>query len=402
MSTRIASRLRIIVKVVVTVVAVATMGGCAGAGASEDAPAGPIVIGTTATAAEPRPGLTVQSRDDLVAYALTAKKPEAATVYLVVPGAGKADTVDLTPMRKDEVENVPERRAKLAKEAVDELANSLAEAAADTENLDLLSLLDLSSRQASSGHLVLISSGIQTADPLDMRQLGWNFRVDAIVNDLVERQLIPDLTGLEITFVGLGDAAGTQPELASKERTVVEALWLGVCWAGQADDCRVADTALADEPPTSTRAIPVVPVMQYETFCVKTLPPLPADVLFAGNSAELHSGADSVLHPLAAKLAEAARRCPTSVRVDLIGHAADTHPRRLDGQQLSIDRARAVADRLIALGAPQEAIGHVTGHGDSQPLVLNWSEDGEFEEALAARNRRVELIVVASDDASQR
>lgn len=57
------------------------------------------------------------------------------------------------------------------------------------------------------------------------------------------------------------------------------------------------------------------------------------------------------------------------------------------GAKLSLDRAQAVADRLIAKGVPTEKI-EVEGQGSTEPAFSNDTEEGR------AQNRRVEILII--------
>jgi outer membrane protein OmpA-like peptidoglycan-associated protein len=109
---------------------------------------------------------------------------------------------------------------------------------------------------------------------------------------------------------------------------------------------------------------------------------LETDILFSSNAWELPAGAEATIVELAADIPEGA-----SVQVD--GHTdalpVDRTRYDFDNQQLSENRAQAVAD---ALGAERPDLTlEVTGHGDAQPAVSGSPEDS----ASLAANRRVEL-----------
>jgi outer membrane protein OmpA-like peptidoglycan-associated protein len=81
-----------------------------------------------------------------------------------------------------------------------------------------------------------------------------------------------------------------------------------------------------------------------------------------------------------------ALRNRSEVRVELAGHADSVGPKSLN-QRLSLQRARAVADRLVAAGIDGARL-QTSGHCDSRPLMDNHTRKGR------AMNRRVELILI--------
>ncbi len=74
------------------------------------------------------------------------------------------------------------------------------------------------------------------------------------------------------------------------------------------------------------------------------------------------------------------------VRVELAGHADSVGPKSLN-QRLSQQRARTVANRLVAAGIDGARL-QTSGHCDSRPLMDNHTRKGR------AMNRRVELILI--------
>lgn len=109
---------------------------------------------------------------------------------------------------------------------------------------------------------------------------------------------------------------------------------------------------------------------------------LETDILFSSNAWELPAGAEATIAELAADIPEGA-----SVQVD--GHTdalpVDRTKYDFDNQQLSENRAQAVADAL-AEERPDLTL-EVTGHGDTEPAASGGAEDS----ASLAKNRRVEL-----------
>ncbi len=307
--------------------------------------------------------------------------------------------VDLTPMRGRAVERVPERREEKIEVALDRLDEELGRARSQAGGLDLLALLDQAALQ-NSKRVIVISSGVTTFDPLDLRQVGWVRGADSIVRDLEQRRLLPrDLRGKAITFAGLGLTAGDQPRLAAPDKERVEQLWLAICRAAGAAECRLSEEQPPAAAPTADQPVPVVPVRTFDSVhgdveripagACTTVVRMPGAVLFKANRADLRPAADKVLRGIARDVVAGAT--VTSVA----GHVADAGPG--EGQELSQRRAEAVAARLIALNAPAERVRGVAGYGEADPVRPNFNPDGSFNEPLAAKNRRVEVTVAQAD-----
>jgi OmpA-OmpF porin, OOP family len=89
-------------------------------------------------------------------------------------------------------------------------------------------------------------------------------------------------------------------------------------------------------------------------------------------------------HPLLAKIAELARRCPGRLSIEGHTDAMGTEEANL---HLSRDRASAVREQLVQRGFPPDEL--VTrGFGESRPVSSNDTEDGR------ARNRRIEFHIL--------
>lgn len=109
---------------------------------------------------------------------------------------------------------------------------------------------------------------------------------------------------------------------------------------------------------------------------------LEADILFPSNAWDLSDGA-------AARIVELAAEIPEGATVQVGGHTdslpVDRSQYDFDNQQLSENRAQAVADALTA-ERPDLTL-EVTGHGDAKPAAAG----GRGDDAGNAADRRVEL-----------
>lgn len=103
-------------------------------------------------------------------------------------------------------------------------------------------------------------------------------------------------------------------------------------------------------------------------------------VHFEFDSAKLRPSAEQQLQQAVRKL-----RDNRGVGVDVVGHTDSTGSEAYN-QDLSMRRARSVADYLIANGISAGRL-RVDGKGESSPIATNETREGR------AQNRRVELIV---------
>ncbi|MDX2698393.1 OmpA family protein [Streptomyces ipomoeae] len=354
-------------------------------------PPAPLTVAVTGSTAEPAPWAPVLE-DLAVRHALRAVDPGDGAVSIVVSTNPEVNQVDLTPLRDGrEVEQDPAaaREKVLARTA--KLRSALTTNTPAASGLDLLGTYRRALQATPrDGTVVLVSSGVQTVDPLDVRTLGWTFDAGATVRDLKRRGLVPDARGRHVEFVGLGIAYGTQPELPLPAARRITALWRAVCTASGAASCTVRDEDIPRLPSASDRPVPVVPVAASPTSCRGSFV-VPASVTFAADDATLRDDADRYLSPIADSL----RRCPADRAVHITGHTAQVDT-GTSGYELSAARAQAVRDRLVRLGVAPALIVRVDGVGSTRPVVDNMP-GGVFAEALARQNRRVEITVTTKE-----
>lgn len=282
-----------------------------------------------------------------------------ATAFVVADGVPTVEEVDLEPRRPNgDIERGP-RIDVLLDERLAALVAAVDRAAAAGTGTDLLAALD---RAAATGavHLVVLSGGLSTTDPLDLRVTGWDTDPSALARDLADRRALPDLAGREVVFAGLGRTAGAQPPIGLPQQAVLRDYWLAVCAAAGADSCTVDDGARDAPPPLSRLVPPVVPVPVVSTTPgpgATEVVEVPAPLLFQPDRCDLRSDADpaAALAPLVERL----RSGRWSVRIS--GRTAPVG--RGDGTVLSACRAGRAADLLLGLGVPPSAVVEVRGDG---------------------------------------
>ena len=267
----------------------------------------------------------------------------------------------------------------------------LATAAARTPEVDLLTALELGARSVSSaggGHtLVVVDSGLSTVAPLDFTGPGL---LDAdpaeLAAALQAAGQLPDLTGVDVVFQGLGDTADPQPALGRAQRANLVAIWTAIVQAAGADGAQVEEAPLGGAAADGLPPVSVVPPGSSVQCTAGTVVLTGGDVAFAADSAAFadRAAAAATLEPIAAQMADGgltATVTGTTARVgDLAGQRA-----------LSLQRAQAVADLLADLGVPAGALA-VVGLGSEFPgYVPDSDAAGALVPAAAASNRKVVL-----------
>lgn len=335
------------------------------------------VITATATSAELAPSLTSAALDILRSLAADGDR----CVDLMSPD-GAVEALPLTPHRGAEVEHGP-RRLEVLEHNLTVVQQHLATLAARTPGLDTLGLLQRAARRTRPGGLlIVITSGLSTTDPVDVRRLGWDLDAGTVMAFLAAERELPDLAGRQVLLSGIGSVTGAQPSLRQGLRSRLAALWAAVCRVSRARSCTV-DTAEPDPvPPTARNAVPVVPLpaVPAPPAAVGTLP-LPAAALFALDSAELGPEAEQRLRPIADRLRDDEVILRVRGCTDASTGTAE-HNRRL-----SQERADAVVDALARLGVPRQRMAPPVGAGACGAT----REQEQARPELVAAHRRVEL-----------
>ena len=263
---------------------------------------------------------------------------------------------------------------------------------AATGPFDLLQLIGSAVRvTARPGTLLILSSGLSTAGGFNVRDVGWDASPRAVAAQLGRRGLLPRLAGWRLDFSGLADVSGRQPALPLPQRSTLTAYWMAICHAAGAAACGTDDTIRPDPPSRSAVPVPVVPVPVVTSVAGPHHAAglsVPADELFAFNSARLLAGADGILRPLAGR-AQARHQLVT-----ITGYASPDGGSAAYNLALSRDRALAVRSRLIALGLAPSQIAQVTGLGTAGQTVRACVRDGQLDEAICAGLRRVVILLM--------
>ncbi|MGH3775130.1 MAG: OmpA family protein [Pseudonocardiaceae bacterium] len=274
---------------------------------------------------------------------------------------------------------------------LNQLTNLIDQTRADDPEVDLLAAISLAARSVTDAAgpktIVVIDSGLQTTGALRFQDTDGallNANPDEVVELLRRTQQLPNLTGVRVVFTGLGDTAAPQQPLPAPARAVLVALWTKIVEsAGGKPEVKQA-------PLPSTRTIDGLPPVTIVPVAAKSIGPLPSitvlrdgTVGFVPDQAVFRDSAQA-----RAVLADYAREITNGRRALLTGTTASagTSEYRL---RLSQERANAVRDLLVSLGAPADRIS-TRGLGSDFPgYVLDHDPQGNLDPIPAAQNRQV-------------
>ncbi|MFY1637651.1 OmpA family protein [Solwaraspora sp. WMMB335] len=241
------------------------------------------------------------------------------------------------------------------------------------------------------GTVLLVDSGLQTVAPLNFAENPALLDADpgAVVADLRQRDLLPDLTDRRVVLAGIGYTAAPQPDLDDARRRRLVALWTQIAEASGA-----VEVTVAEEANTKVAATEEPAVASVDVGAVATLPPTcdldlilwdDGAVGFAPESAELAdlAAARSTLAQVAARFTE-----HPSATVELVGTVAHYGSRSATGTGLSQQRADRVKAILVDLGVAAGRI-RATGAGWGPYPTPDAPPDPRSDQL----NRRVTLTV---------
>lgn len=147
----------------------------------------------------------------------------------------------------------------------------------------------------------------------------------------------------------------------------------------------VAATRSANE--HTLQALQALPESASASEIIKTLNLMAVN--FTSASAQVPQESEKVLQAAAQALLSRSEE-QTITRMKIVGYT-DNQGSVLKNRALSVERAQAVRDVLIAVGIPAERIA-VSGAGDSRPVASNATEAGRFA------NRRIEFIALEDEE----
>ena len=336
-----------------------------------------VVITATATSAEPRPALP----ESVVAELTNAGRTDTGCVLIVRPD-DTAVARSLTPRRGTEIERGT-RREQARQRTLDLVLDEIAHLTATTPGLDTRAALVRAVRaHPTPGRMVVISSGLSTAEPVDLNSTaagaGWRAAGPFLGRDLRTNGWL-DLTDWEVDFVGLGSTAGRQAKPSDAARTTLSRLWVGLCGAVGAR-CADLGAPTASGDPFSGNAVPIVTLPEAGVYADRTL--LSSSSLFGLGSDVLSAQGLLQLQTVVQ------RAISDDLLLRIVGSAdaaTGTPERNLN---LSAGRAHAVRRGLMQLGLGDDRVISVEAIGSDQ-------FDPEQEKAdpdLQRRHRGVEIV----------
>lgn len=345
------------------------------------------------------PGLS-SNMQALYDSALTACRSYGEISYALVEGTpGQTDTFRI----KRSGENLDKNKeAQIAEANARQIVLGFTSLKAKTPESDTLSAITLGANalNASSSpvrRMTVFDNGIVTAGLLN--QLNYDVLStdpDIVIDKLKELHALPDLKGVEVTWVGLGCVSGDQQQVPPSYFYKLKTLWTAVIEAA-------GGTVYFDPTPVTGEEAEGLPYVSSVEFPEDSLGltggviRLPEDtVKFNADSAEFADEATAwdALKPFAAALAaDPAQTVLVAGTTARIGG---------DGVSLSYDRCEAVKRILVANGVSASQIQCLgLGSSDNCLRAEDHNADGSLNEEMAAKNRAIYIMPSNCDTAKR-
>ena len=386
-----------------------TLAAAAGCSLANENDSGPVHLAVIIGAHANAPRVNTSVMYDAV---LEACARSGSTISLIVNDGAPYASVVTVPETKSGLSTQKYRA--IAEERAGQIMSMADQMFAKTAESDLLSAVTLAGRQldAEEGgrkELIIIDSGLSTAEPLDFSEsLLENVTAEQVVCLLEEQSAIPDLQKVDsVRFFNIGDVAEPQSRITEANRKTLIEVWDGILrQAGAADVEFKTDLPLStvyaegEVPEVST-----VAVLERASALVLT------EIDFSKLDAVSFDEETSAFLPDSDELAdrEAAKAALEGVarymaehpgfRAMLVGTTAKFGDLE-SCISLSEKRAQAVKGLLAENGVDEDRL-EAAGMGYENPFYKNDQKDGALDETAAAQNRAVILIDASGDAALQ-
>ncbi len=318
-----------------------------------------------------------------------------------------------TNIPRPDTKNLTESKKKsIATNYTTQLLNEIANIKPMVSEVDTLKGINegakaLSASPDTSDKIMLIAdSGISTKSYLDFSKGLLNADTDKIVEALQQAEAIPDLRGIRVEWMFIGQTADPQPELSEGQKNKLKEIWRAVLVAGGAKEVRflpdiATDSTHHDYPDVSIidvedRDINVEPQGVTIEEPIKTIVLDSTRVEFVGNKAIFTNMEEATAN--IKELADQLLAHPNN-KVYVIGTTASGDKDFC--QQLSVDRAKVVVEVLVSYGVPESQLVPI-GLGYEDPWHKSDLDNaGKQIEEIASQNRKVLIMDVNGEEADK-
>jgi len=285
----------------------------------------------------------------------------------------------------------------IAEDYTNQVILSLSDAAAQTPEVDTLRAIIMSADSLNASDcevkkMLIYDSGLSTTGLLNFSEKNI---IDAdpqvIVERLNELNAIPNLGGIDVSWVGLGEVCGNQTRLSTSYKSKLRALYDAILKAGNANSIDFDTSPLTNEmsdfdiPNVSEVVIPQdsigddITIIKFDSETIN----------FQKNTAEFidENAAKQALSEVAEKLVN-----DRSIKVVLTASTA-TYGTRQSCEKLAERRGDAVKKLLLEMGVNDSQLRvYALGQAKSKLRVDDLDSKGDLIPNEASTNRAVFII----------
>ena len=260
------------------------------------------------------------------------------------------------------------------------------------DNVDIIGGLRIASSALAGVEgkklIVVFSNGFQTAGQPDFSDsFPADFdEVDAIIQVLTDERALPDLSGVEVQWIGLGQVVSDREQLDQQALNTLEYFWKSLIQAsgGRAPESFQAGAlgnSARDGAPSTTNLAEIRGLCLFSLDETSGFAFQPNTDLFV-NEPLAREGAESIARQIFE--ADCGNRPLRVTGFTASGKSKSQF--ELDGPNLELSeaRAKAFADILETLGLEVELV-----VGGGKGPTLDWDSNGQFVEELGRKNRIV-------------
>lgn len=269
--------------------------------------------------------------------------------------------------------------------------------------------------KTSKKHILIMDTGISTEGYINMCEMDFVYSSAESMISCIRPGGFPDLTGIDVTFLGLGNVATPQPEFYNNTEAEgkLEKFWTiyleEKCGATLTKSIIVVpkpEGEILSADKNSTNPYPEVPIVEVvSTTKIGPISIKMEDIGFVGDKAEFKNKAKAaeVINEAAAELAEYLEVYP-DMKVYVVGSVARAEidePEKQD-DYLSKRRAEKVLELLLESGHDFNSENFIVIDAGTQEFSwrnANEFPDGELDRKEQEKNRVVAIIPEKCDDA---
>lgn len=293
------------------------------------------------------------------------------------------------------------KRRQLADQYSAEILTGISSLKATSPEVDTLKAITTAANSLNSTtvecskKLIIIDSGLSTTGLINFADTNIiDNSPEYIIEQLQDFHALPDLQGVNVTWIGLGQTAGDQTEISASYKYKLQTLWDAILTASGANVSFVSKELPKEIVSNDLPHVSVVPIV--EDCLALDSNHVPETVKFDENSSVKFNGdqatfvdtaaAEKELKPIADYLVT------TGENMYIVGMTA-THGDPIQRKQLSLARSEACKQVLVNYGvSPDKLIAVGLGFDDNVLRVKDTDTSGNLIEEQAKINRAVYFI----------